>query len=129
MKMDLSLGNGSRYHESPCLDPIRNHTVCRPGKVVYPLDLDNISAGTFNTCAHCHEAIGKIDHLRLARSIFKDSIPLCQRRRHHQVLSAGHRHGIKNNLGALQPMLWGAGLDIALLNCNGCTHLFERVDM
>ena len=75
MKMDLSLGNGSRYHESPCLDPIRNHTVCRPGKINYPLDLDNISAGTFNTCAHCHEAIGKIDHLRLARSIFKGSIP------------------------------------------------------
>ena len=129
MKVHLSLSNDTRYHESPCLDPVWNHAVCRPGKAGYPFDLDNITAGTFNTRPHRREAIGKINHLGLARRVFKDGGSLCQRRCHHQIFSTGYRHGVKDNLGALQPMPGSTGLDIAFLNNNGRAHLFERADM
>ena len=50
------------------------------------------------------QAVGQIDDFRFACGVFDDGGALRQSRRHHQVLGAGHGHGIEYESRAAQTL-------------------------
>ncbi len=75
------------------------------GGAAQPLDArhdDLVGAGALDLRAHRDEKIRQVDDLRLARGVLDDRLAVGERRRHHQILRAGHGDRVEHQTRALQ---------------------------
>ena len=100
--LDAHVAAGDRAGDQvgAALDAIRQHLVAGAAQVLDALDDDLVGAGAVDLGAHGDQEIGQIHHLRLARGVLDDGLPVGERRGHHQVLGAGHRDGIEHQARA-----------------------------
>ena len=65
-------------------------------------DVDDVGAGAVHLGAHLVEDAAELLDLGLARAVDERGAALRERRGHHQVLGAGHRRQVEDDLGAAQ---------------------------
>ena len=93
----------------------------------HTLDGDDIAAGATHPRTHGIEAIGQIDHFRLACRVLDDGGAISQTGRHHQVFCTRHRHHVGDDTCATQARR--ARHDIALLDGDLRAHLGQALDV
>ena len=99
------------------LDAIRLHLVARGAQLLHALDDDLVGARALDLRAHGDQEFREVHHFRFARRVFDDGFAVRERRRHHEILGAGDRHGFEIQPRALQPP--GARADVAAVDA-GC---------
>ena len=99
---NIAAGRGRRAQVGAGFDAVRHDRVRRAVQACHALDADHVGAGAGDVRAHGDEAIGQIDHFRLARGVLDDRFAVGQAGRHHQVLGAGHGDHVGDDARALQ---------------------------
>jgi hypothetical protein len=115
--------DGAGDQVGAALDAVRQHFVGGPPQPLDPVHHDLVGAGAVDGRAHGDEKVGEIDDLGLARCVLDDRLALGERRRHHQVLGAGHRHGVEHQPRALQAR--GTRADITALDGDVGAHRLQ----
>ncbi len=90
-------------------------------------DGDVVGAVAGDLGAHRAQAIGQIHHFRLARGVLQHGHAVSQRRRHHQVLGAGHADDIEEDARALEAL--GFGVDVAVFDGDLGAHRLQTLDV
>ena len=73
------------------------------------------------------EKVRQIDDLGLARRVLDHGLALGQYRRHHEILRAGHGHGVEHQSGAFET--FGAGADVAAFDVDCSPHGLKAGDV
>jgi hypothetical protein len=84
------------------LDAVGHDAVGRAVQCVDALDADHVATGTGDARTHGVQAVGEVDHFRLARRVLDHGFAVGQRRRHHQVLGAGDGDHVAEHPGTFQ---------------------------
>ena len=127
LELDVAAGGGGRAEERPGFDAVGHDSMRRAVQTAHAFDGDQIGARPPDARTHRIQAIGKVDHFGLARGVFQHGNALSQGRRHHQVLGAGHRHQVEDDVRAFQAI--GARQDIALLDVDLRTECLQALDV
>jgi hypothetical protein len=77
--------------------------------------------------AHGYQALGQIDHFRLARGVLDDGFALRQAGGHHQVFGAGDGDHVGEQACALQAS--GPGIDVTVLDADLGAHRLQALDV
>jgi hypothetical protein len=123
----LAAGRGGGAQIGAGLDAVGHDAMRGAVQRIDPLDADHVAARAGNARAHGDQAIGEIDHFRLARRVLDHGFALRQAGRHHQVLGTGHGHHVGEQAGTFQPC--SAGMDITMLDGNLGTHRGQALDV
>ena len=98
---DVAAGDRARDQVSAALDAVGKHLV---GGAVQPLDAlddDPVGTGALDLRPHAGKEVREIHDFRLARGIFEHRFAVGERRRHHEVLGAGHGDRLEHQTRAL----------------------------
>ena len=123
----IAAGGSGSTQVGTGLDAIRHDAVVGTGQALDATDADDVSTGAGNLGAHSHQAVGQIDHFRLARGVFDDRFAFGQYRGHHQVFGTGHGDHVGADACALQA--FGLGVHIAGLDGHFGTHRLQALDV
>jgi hypothetical protein len=109
------------------LDPIGQHIVTSTVQPLDALNHDRVGAGAANFCTHRIEEVGEIDHLRLTRRVLDDRLAFCERGGHHEILGAGHSHGLEHEPRTAQARC--ARANVTILDQDIGAELLQPVDV
>ena len=94
-----------------------------PPKRLDTLDDQRAAADPFDPGPQPDQEIGQVGDFGFARRVFKDRLAVGEHGSHQEVLGARHRHGVKYDMGAPEPV--GAGLDKAFLDHDIGAHCLQ----
>ena len=123
----VALGHGAGDEEGAGLDAVRHDRVFGAVQALDALDDQLVAADALDLGAHRHQAVGEVDHFRLARGVFQDGGAFGQHRRHHQVFGAADGDHVHHDVGAAQFL--GARLDVAMLDGDLGAHGNHALDV
>jgi hypothetical protein len=116
-------GNGKRAG----LDAIGDDGVLDRLQLVDAFDRDDRGAGAGDLGAHLVQHHAEVLDLGLARGVLDDGAALGERRRHHQVLAAGHGRHVEDDRRALQPL--ALDVDVAVIEDDLGAHRGEPLQV
>ena len=116
-----------RDQQRPRLDAIGDDGVLDRVQLVDALDRDERRARAADPRAHLVEHARQLLDLRLARGVLQRRAPARQRRRHHEVLGAGHGDHVEDDRRAAQPPR--ARVDVAVLELDARAHRRQALEV
>ncbi|MCY1293436.1 hypothetical protein D9M70_426950 [compost metagenome] len=129
LELDAATGGGGGDQVGAGLDAIGHHAVARAVQTLDAVDGDGVGAGALDLRAHGDQAVGQVDHFRLARGVFQHAAALGQGGGHHDVLGAGHADRVEEEVRAAQAAFRRLGLDVAAFHLDLRTHGLEAADV
>ena len=102
-QQDVAAGRRRRRHVGSGLDAVGDDGVVHRPEHLPALDDDDVGTGALDAGPHLVEHPGELLDLRLARGVDQRGPALGEDRGAHQVLGAGHRRHVEDDLGADPP--------------------------
>src|SRR5690606_38157683 len=100
LELDAATGGGTGHQVGAGFDTVRHHAVAGATEALHAVDGDGVGTGALDLCAHGVQAVGEVDHFRLASGVLQHRAPVGQGSGHHDVLGTGHADGIEEEIGA-----------------------------
>lgn len=129
LQLHPATGRGRGHQVGAGLDTVGQYVVASTAEALHAFDDDGIGASALDVGAHGVQAVGQVDHLRLASGVLQHGTAVGQRGSHHQVLGAGHADGIEEEVTATQAAGRRLGLDVAAFDLDLRAHGLETADM
>lgn len=129
LDLDATTGNGCSDQVGTGFDTVGHDIETRAVETLDTVDDDGIGTRTLNLRTHGDQAVGQVDHFRLAGGVFQHAAALGQGRRHHDVLGAGHADHIEEEVRATQAAFRRLGLDVAAFHVDLRAHGLEPTDV
>ena len=108
-------------------DTIGQHVVLRPVQLLNTVDDDGVGARTAHLRTHRVQKIREVDDFGFARRIFKHRLTVSERRSHHQIFGARHRHSFEHQSRTAQSR--STRPDVAVLDRNVSAHRLQTGDV
>ena len=110
----VAAGHGRGHHKAARLDLVGDDGI---GAAMHGLDtpdLDAVGAGAAHIRAHHVQEVGQVHDVGFLGHILQHGLALSQHGAEHGVHGSAHRHGVKEHMGALQPV--ALHMDTAVLH-------------
>src|SRR5690606_14742258 len=122
-------GDGSSNQIGTGFDTVGHHVVPRAMQALVAVDDDGVGTGALDLRTHGDQAVGQVDHFRLARRVFQHAAALGQGRGHHDVLGTGHADHVEEEVRTAQATLRRPSLDVTAFDIDDRAHGLEATDV